>query len=550
MNLEQLKAEAQACDPLAEDPNRPLIYVAHSDAATAEKVRQAIVAQCSQVSIDPVVNTAGSFGLYYLEPIVTVQQPGRPAVVYYNMTPDRATRLAGEGLNGTIPSDLVLCSLGDGDIDNVPKAGELPLFKLQERMVLGNCGRLNPEDIYAYIREADGFGALNTALQMPADQVIDKLDAAGLRGRGGAGFPTAEKWHLCRSAPGDEKIMVCNAVDGDPKARTAELLVGGDPYSVLEGLLIGAYAVGARRCIVCLDKEQTTALTRLEQAVSRMKDLGLLGDNILETGLQASIDIRLVDGGLVKGEQTALLRALQGRQAMPYVRTTRTALNGLDGHPTVVDNVETLCGVKAVLQDRKTAFQAVGTESSKGTKIMTIAAGDSAAMTIEVPFGTTLRNIIETVDDGLLDGAGVQSVQLGGPTGCFFAADGLDTVIDFEAIAAGGGILGSGTIDLIRDGACPVAVARDIARYLHEQSCGKCVFCREGTLQLADILVNVTDNKAKPKDVELIRELGRQMKNGCICGLGRTAANPVLSSLALFPDEFDAHIKDKKCLMG
>ena len=479
-----------------------------------------------------------------------MQQPGLPAVVYYNMTPDRATRLAGEGLNGTIPSDLVLCSLGDGDIDNVPKAGELPLFKLQERMTLGNCGRLNPEDIFAYIREADGYGALNAALQMTADQVIDKVEAAGLRGRGGAGFPTAEKWRLCRSAPGEEKIIVCNAVDGDPKARTAQLLLGSDPHSVLEGLLIGAYAVGAQRCIICLDKVQSTALTRLEQAVSQMKELGLVGENILETGFQAMIDIRLVDGGLVKGEQTALLRALQGRQSMPYVRTTRSALNGLDGHPTVVDNVETLCGVKAVFQDRMQAFQAVGTESSKGTKIMTIAAGDSAAMTIEVPFGTTLRNIIETIDDGLLDGVGIQAVQLGGPTGSFFAGDGLDTVIDFEAVAAGGGILGSGTIDLIREGDCPVAVVRDIALYLHEQSCGKCVFCREGTLQLADIMVNIADNKAKSKDVELIRELGRQMKNGCICGLGRTAANPASSSLALFPEEFDAHIKDKKCLMG
>jgi NADH:ubiquinone oxidoreductase subunit F (NADH-binding) len=312
--------------------------------------------------------------------------------------------------------------------------------------------------------------------------------------------------------------------------------------------LISAYAVGAHRCIVCLDKAQTSAFERLDQAVSQMKALGLLGGNILGTGFQAQIELKQVDGGLVKGERSALLRALQGRQPMPYLRTAHAALDGLDGHPTVINNVETLCHVKAILQQGATGFESLGTEGSKGTKVMTITQGDRMAMTIEVPFGTALRKIVETTDEMLGNRSALKAVQLGGPTGNFIAGDGLDTMIDFEAIAAVDGILGSGTIDLIREGACPVEAVRDIAGYLHDQSCGKCVFCREGTLQLADTLVKIADCKAELMDVEWIQELGRQMKTGCICSLGRTAVNPVLTSWALFPKEYDAHIKEKRCL--
>jgi NADH:ubiquinone oxidoreductase subunit F (NADH-binding) len=373
------------------------------------------------------------------------------------------------------------------------------------------------------------------------------LKKTGLRGRGGAGYPTAVKWQTCNDAEGDEKYAVCDAVDADPRARTAQLLLGSDPHSVLEGLLIGAYAVGAMHCFACVNGEYGDEIAVLQEALERMRQYGLLGDNILESGFSCDIAVKEITTSLVSGEETALIRALEHKQPLPYLRLAYPTVQGLHDKPTLLNSAETLANVSAVFQQHPAVDHCGAAGVSRGTKIATLSGEVSHPRTVEVPFGTTIGALIEQVEETPLSDLDIKAVQFGGPTGMFFAGDELNTPITYEDMEAAGSIMGSATVRVFSGDTCAVEMTRDVMSYLRDESCGKCVACREVTYQLADMLDDIVEFRGKAEDLELMLELSEAMRNGSICGLGKTACNPLLSSLRLFADDYNGHIHNRLC---
>jgi NADH-quinone oxidoreductase subunit F len=493
------------------------------------------------------VIAAGSLGYFDIEPVIIIEKSGKPAVYYINADAKKALTLLDDFLVKDDPRpDLAYCTSGAGTIDGIPTSDSLPLFNLQKRIALRNCGHVDPENISHYILRK-GYTGLSRALNMSQKDVIDEIKMSGLRGRGGAGYPTADKLKACLDVHEKEKYVICNAMDSDPKANTARLLLTSDPHSFLEGLLIGAYAVGASRCIIVIDSEYNPAVQILEKAISQLKEYGLLGSKILGSDFSCEIDIKKIKRSMVSGEETAILRALEGKQAMPYLRPPYPEIKGLNGKPTVISNIETLSNISAVFQSGHEILSATGTEKSKGTKVLSFYDNDSGNFIIEVPFGTSLRTIIQKMK-GKVDGE-IKAVQFGGPTGVYINGDDPDIILDYDRLREAGYIIGSGTIELIGKDKCAVEIAKNAMSYLQAQSCGKCVFCREGTFQISDYLEDIFNGAGKPQDIGLINEIAEQMKSGSICGFGRIAADPVLSAIKLFADEFDSHIKENRCLV-
>ncbi len=435
----------------------------------------------------------------------------------------------------------------EGEIKGSPNMSELPLFDLEKRITLRNCGVIDPENINHYIMRGKGFSGLSRALELGQKGTIEEIRKSGLRGRGGAGYFTADKWQSCHDTGGSEKYVIANAVDADPRARTARILMEGDPFAVFEGLLIGAYAVGAKHAYICINRDYSTAINRINKALEQMREYSLLGEKILDSEFGCEIEIKGVESSLVAGEETALIRALQNKQMMPFLRTVYPAEKGLHDKPTLINNAETLTNVSAVLQNSPEIVSGIGTEKSKGTKVITLCGEITNKYTVEVPFGATLRTLVEDIGGGTVGAKEIKAVQFGGPTGSFFTGDSLDTPISYETTEAAEAIIGSGTIEVFSNDRCAVEIARDAMVYLQEESCGKCVFCREGTYQMVDILSDIFNNIGKQEDLDLISEITEGMKTGSICGLGKTAPAPVLSSMKLFPGDYEAHIKEKRC---
>ncbi|MCE5253976.1 MAG: NADH-quinone oxidoreductase subunit F [Actinomycetia bacterium] len=435
-------------------------------------------------------------------------------------------------------------------------AGPAPrVYPLERRVALRNCGRIDPGSIDEYIARCAGYSGFAHALGLGREGVVAGLLKTGLRGRGGAGYSTALKWLSCRDAQGDVKYAVCNAVDADPRARTARLLLGGDPHSVLEGLLIGAYATGANHCFVCTNAAYREEIATMSEAVLQMRERGLLGDDILESGFSCDITVREIASSPVAGEETALIQALENRQPLPYLRLDYPAVRGLHGKPTLVNSAETLANVSAIFQQpsgqRPGSVDGDNTDGrvEMGTKVVTVCGDVARPATVEVLLGTTIGALLEATQGPSFSRLDIKAVQFGGPTGAFFAGASLDTAIAYEDIAAAGSVMGSGTLRVIGDGGsvCAVEMARETMFLLRDQSCGKCAACREGTYQLAGMLDDIAGFRAKPGDLELMMELCAAMKTGSICGLGRTAPLPLLSSLKLFADDFSAHIDAGRC---
>ena len=539
MNFEHVYKRAESRMNLINDKEFTKIYVGSlSDILISEEVFKALQADIKKKGLKAEVIMTGSFGYYDLEPVVLIEKPEESPVLYSHVVPVTASKLVDEYLtNNNRKPGMVLS-----------ETSSLPLFNLQKRVALRNCGRINPDEIAHYIVLGKGYSGLSKALKMSRTALIDELTKSGLRGRGGAGFYSADKWKTCHDEASTEKYAICNAVDSDPSARTARLLLESDPHSVLEGLLIGAYAVGASKCFLCINTDYGAAKKRLENALDQMKDYGLLGRKILDSSFNCEIEVMAVEGALVAGEETALLRSMEKRQTMPYLRPPYPATKGLAGKPTLIQNIETLSNVSAIFQNETARNSSTDLKYSKGSKVVTLTGDVIHKYTIEVPFGTTLKHIVEDIGGGVPKGRGLKAVQLGGPTGAFFSADSLDIALDYETIVQAGAMIGSGTISVFDDSSCAVEMTNDIMTYVQSQSCGKCVFCREGTFQMSDILKDISEKKGKPQDLDLLKELGAAMKNGCICGLGRTASNPVLSSIKLFRNEFEVHIKEKRCL--
>jgi NADH:ubiquinone oxidoreductase subunit F (NADH-binding) len=538
MNFEQVYTTAESKLNFINNKEWIKIYVVSlSDISISKELFKAFQVEIEKNGLKAEVIMAGSFGYYDLEPVVIIEKPEEPRALFKNVTPEKTTEFVDAYLiKDNRKPEMVLSDTSD-----------LLLFNLQKRVALRNCGHINPENIAHYILQGKGYSGLSKALKTNRTALIDQVKKSGLRGRGRAGFDAADKWRTCHDEESAEKYAICNAVDSDPSARTMQLLLEGDPHSVLEGLLIGAYAVSASRCFVAVNEEYTVAIKRLETALDQMREYCLLGENILDSSFNCEIEIIPVEGSLVAGEETALLQSVQKKQAMPYVRPPYPATKGFAGKPTLIHNIETLSNISALFQNEGVWDSAIGTDQSKGTKVITITGDVVHKYTIEVPFGTTIRHIVEDIGGGVSNGRGIKAVQLGGPTGAFFSVDSLDIPLDYETIVQAGSMIGSGTIRVFDGNSCAVEITNDIMTYVQSQSCGKCVFCREGTLQMSDILKDISEKKGKPQDLDLLKELGAAMKNGCICGLGRTASNPVLSSIELFRNEFESHIKEKRC---
>ena len=430
--------------------------------------------------------------------------------------------------------------------EKISRQDDITFYKKQKRIALHGCGAINPEDI----NEAMGFGAfqgLRRALSMERKAVIDEVLAAGLRGRGGAGFPTGKKWSFAFAGDGDEKYIVCNGDEGDPGAFMDRSILEGNPFAVIEGMMIAAYAIGAQNGYFYIRAEYPIAVHRLQLAISQMEELGLLGDNILGSGFRFRAHLRLGAGAFVCGEETALLNSIEGKRGMPRPRPPFPASKGLWQKPTVVNNVETLACVPFIFREGAAEFAKYGTEKSRGTKVFALGGKVNNVGLVEVPMGTTLRELVYDIGGGISGGKSFKAIQTGGPSGGNLTADFLDESIDFDNLVAKGSMMGSGGAIVMDEDNCMVNVARFYLDFICDESCGKCTACRIGTKRMLEILNRICDGRGTMQDLTDLEDLAETVKSNSLCALGQTSANPVISTLKHFRGEYLAHIVDKKC---
>jgi len=416
----------------------------------------------------------------------------------------------------------------------------------QVRIALRNCGDIDPGNINHYI-DRGGYSGLVRAMKMGPEEVIEEVGRSGLRERGWDGFPAGEKWRLSFDAPGSEKVVICNAAEGDPNSLTARTLLEGDPHSVLEGMVIGAYATGATLGWIYINVEYGLAISRLRTALKQMEDHRFLGNHILDSNVSFRIEVKEGTGKLACGDKTFLINAIEGKQTMPFVCSSRPPISGLGGKPTLIHQAETWAHVSAVMEKGAEWYAGFGTERSRGTKVLSLSGKVMHPGLIEVPIGTPLREIVYDIGGGLPDGKALKAMQIGGPTGGYLPASCLDLRIDYEHLSAAGTVMGSGSIRVIDGGACIVDQAKRSLFFIQNESCGKCVFCREGTMQMAEIMTDITEGRGKTHDIDLLLELAEGLKLGSQCELGRTASNPVLTAIRYFREEVEAHIKERRC---
>ncbi|MCX7702763.1 MAG: NADH-quinone oxidoreductase subunit NuoF [Planctomycetota bacterium] len=427
---------------------------------------------------------------------------------------------------------------------------EIPFYAHQKRLVFQHNGHLDPTSIDDYI-SVGGYQALAKALfEMTPEQVLVEVEKSGLRGRGGAGFPTGRKWRFCRNSPGSEKYIICNGDEGDPGAFMDRSVMEGNPHSVIEGMIIGAYAIGATKGFVYVRAEYPIAVKYTRLAIEQAHQYGLLGENILGSGFSFDIEVREGAGAFVCGEETALIASIEGKRGMPRPRPPFPAVSGLWGKPTNINNVETWANVPLIINKGADWFASIGTAESKGTKTFSLVGKINNTGIVEVPLGITLREIIYDIGGGISGGRKFKAVQTGGPSGGCIPEWLLDTPVDYERLTELGSMMGSGGMIVMDEGTCMIDVARYFMKFLSEESCGKCVPCREGIDRALDILTDITEGKGRKEDISLLEELGEVLKDGSLCGLGRTAANPVLSTIKYFRNEYEAHINEKKCPAG
>jgi NADH:ubiquinone oxidoreductase subunit F (NADH-binding)/(2Fe-2S) ferredoxin/NAD-dependent dihydropyrimidine dehydrogenase PreA subunit len=424
---------------------------------------------------------------------------------------------------------------------------DMAFYKKQYRIALRNCGLVNPEDISEYIA-FDGYAALGKALlEMSRDELIEEVKNSGLRGRGGGGFPTGLKWEITKKSPGDEKYIICNADEGDPGAFMDRSILEGDPHSVIEAMAIGGYAIGANKGIIYIRAEYPLAINRLETAIHQAREVGMLGENIFGAGFDFDLDIKLGAGAFVCGEETALIHSVEGHRGEPTYKPPYPSVSGYRGKPTCVNNVETFANIPPILLKGSDWFSSIGTETSKGTKVFALAGKINNVGLVEVPMGTTLREIIYEIGGGIKDGKKFKAVQTGGPSGGVITRNDLDTPIDYEQLKKIGSMMGSGGMIVMDEDDCMVNIAKFYLDFTQEESCGKCTPCRVGTKRMHEILERITEGHGRPDDIANLEQLGKMIKDTALCGLGQTAPNPVLSTINYFREEYEEHIFDKHC---
>jgi len=530
------------------DGGKPVIMVGAATcgrAAGALEVLRAIKDELKKQRLDCPVVEVGCMGHCYAEPIVTISKPGYPPICYGHVNPVIAERLISEFVLGDDPClEFVLGALEENDL--VPSFSDFPRAKFEKKIILKNCGHIDPEQVECYIANG-GYAALVKALQMQPEEIIDEVKSSGLRGRGGAGFPTGQKWEICRNAQDRPKYIICNGDEGDPGAFMDRAILESDPHSVLEGMIIAGYAIGSRYGYIYVRAEYPLAVRRARLALRQAKKLNLLGKNIL--GSDFSFDIKLFQGSgaFVCGEETALIASLEGEPGIPHYHPPYPATNGLYGKPTLINNVKTLSSIRYIIQKGAEWFASVGTERSKGTAVFALAGKVVNTGLVEVPMGTTLRQVIFDVGSGIQGGKRFKAVQIGGPSGGCLPESALDLPIDFDSLTDAGAMMGSGGMIVLDEDDCMVEIARYFLEFTQRESCGKCTFCRLGTKQMLEVLDEITKGKGKIEDLDMLSQLAEDIKAGSFCGLGKTAPNPVLSTMSYFRDEYEAHIKEGRC---
>ncbi len=492
------------------------------------------------------VSIAGCFGFCEKGPIVKIFPEN---TFYVQVTPADVPEIVEQHLKtGKLVSRLLYED--PASKEKIPTSDEIPFYKLQQRVALRNCGLINPEKIEEYIANA-GYQALGKALtQMTPAQVIDEVKRSGLRGRGGAGFPTGKKWEFARFYESEEKFVICNADEGDPGAFMDRSVMEGDAHSVIEGMALAGYAIGAHQGYVYIRAEYPLAVNRLKIALTQAREAGLLGKNILGTDFSFDIDIRLGAGAFVCGEETALIRSIEGGRGEPRNKPPFPAQSGLWEKPTIVNNVETLANIPLIFQEGAEKFAELGSATSKGTKVFALAGKVNNVGLVEVPMGTPLREIIYDIGGGIRDGAKFKAAQTGGPSGGCIPAQFLDTAIDYESLMSIGSMMGSGGMIVLNDHDCMVNIARFYLEFTVEESCGRCAPCRIGNKRMLEILTDITEGRGTEADLRELKDLSQTIMDTSLCGLGQTAPNPVISTMKYFWDEYEAHVKEKRCPAG
>ena len=486
------------------------------------------------------LGTVGCIGMCWLEPIVDIYKNGLLTARLVHVQPEQAPMIAQAVKTGDFS---VIEPLRITKEDST-------FLEQQTRIALRNCGIIDPESIESAL-DAGGYQAIGKILSpengMTPEDVIECIKVSGLAGRGGAGFPTWFKWNAARNSAGDEKYLICNADEGDPGAFMDRAVIESDPHTLIEGMLIGAYAIGAKEAIVYVRAEYPLAIKRLEHAISEARAAGYIGKNILGSSFSCDFRIKAGAGAFVCGEETALIQSLEGQRGMPQLKPPFPAEAGYWNKPSNINNVETFANVAWIINNGGKAFSAMGTEDSKGTKVFALTGKIKRGGLVEIPMGMTLRQVIFDIGGGIRDGGTFKAVQMGGPSGGCIPASLLDTVIDYKKLSATGAIMGSGGMVVMDDSTCMVGMAKFFLDFTAKESCGKCVHCRIGTKRLQEILTRIVEGSGKDGDIELLEELCNAVRDGALCGLGQTAPNPVLSTLRYFRDEFEAHIREKHC---
>ncbi len=530
--------------------------------AGAGKTRDAILRWTEAKGIRAELTEVGCIGLCSAEPLVDIQLPGMNRVSFSNVTEDKVDHLLESVLGMEASSFETLGqfrSKGLKTWDNMAFIDEHPFFAPQKRVVLSNCGIINPVSIEEYIAHGGYRAMLDTFLGRSPEEVCNIVELSGLRGRGGGGFPTARKWRLALQENSDEKYLICNADEGDPGAFMDRAVVEGDPHRLIEGMAIAAYAIGARHAYVYIRAEYPLAIRRLRIALEQAAEYGLLGKNIGGSGFDFEIKVKMGAGAFVCGEETALIHSIEGKRGMPRPRPPFPSVSGLFGKPTCINNVESLANVPSILKEGAEWFNSIGTEKSKGTKVFALSGKVALTGLVEIPMGTSIRDIIFKIAGGIRDQKKFKAVQIGGPSGGCITEENLDIPVEYESLLAVGAMMGSGGLVVMDEETCMVDIAKFFMDFIQRESCGKCIPCREGTKRMLEILESITHKPGngekyealeRMKGVMQLERLGKVIKETSLCGLGQSAPNPVLSTLKWFRNEYEAHVFERVCPAG
>ena len=506
-------------------------------AAGAQKVRNALL-ECDLGNAS--VGITGCIGMCYLEPIVDIYDDENKLTRLVKVQPGDAEDIAEYARTGdTSKIERLIVSNEDSEF-----------LEKQTRIALKRCGVINPDEIEDFI-EHDGYTALKKCLcELTPEQVIEIIKTSGLAGRGGAGFPTWFKWNAARQSQSDVKYLICNADEGDPGAFMDRAVIESDPHNLIEGMLIGAYAIGAQHAVVYVRAEYPLAIKRLSRAIEQASEKGIIGNNIFGTDFSCDFTIKAGAGAFVCGEETALIESLEGHRGMPRLKPPFPAASGYWQQPSNINNVETFANVSWIINNGGEAFAAMGTENSKGTKVFAVTGKIKRSGLVEIPMGKTLKDVIFDIGGGIKNNKEFKAVQMGGPSGGCIPSELIDTVIDYKALGATGAIMGSGGMVVMDEDTCMVGMAKFFLDFTAKESCGKCIHCRIGTKRMLEMLERITKGEGKDGDIELLEELCYSVKDGALCGLGQTAPNPVLTTIKYFRNEYEAHINEKKCPAG